>query len=282
MHQPQPNSQQWKELQRKFEALSDKGDLSASFSYAAESEINWSYLDAGRKIVAEFKDIAGQAGILLGQSDPGLACDAWLNALLSDIRKVDPHRRSEDPSISCEGESIEWIGQGPARPRQGDNDPNYRRSYTGMIERLAYASAVLCAELALQAPNSERAGREQIDDDPKTIILEITVPRGARPTKEDRKPTPTEQIIIDAINESARGIPKWESLCALLDINKAQPRKSWSDDKCPWPGTWAKAFGARNARVRSHWRRKMTTWVQNIKRDFSHLIKTHKITKSPR
>jgi hypothetical protein len=94
------------------------------------------------------------------------------------------------------------------------------------------------------------------------------------PKNGTRKPNEDEEAIIKAINDGY----KKERLCKEIDLNKIGPRKPWTNDRFPWPGSYVKAWNTRGE-VKLFWHNKIRVYKSNLKRDFPKMFK---ITKSPR
>jgi hypothetical protein len=111
---------------------------------------------------------------------------------------------------------------------------------------------------------------------PATMIpvRPATQPDSRKPKKKTRKPNPTEEIIIDAINETEDGLPALDSLCVLLDNNaEAKPRWTWKEKaQYPWPGEYVTAYNSKDIKARLYWRKLIRKYVDDTKKVFSDKI----------
>lgn len=261
----EPAVQKWKKLRSQFEDLANKGDLSAFFSHTENSDNEWALQDGDSEVISRFDTIATETALLLGRSSKKDPCHEWLDALLSAIRdwEKDPSHGHKHPGISFPGEGIRWIGRGRAKPRRGDNDPNYQRHYSGLIEHAAQASVILCDKIIKKEVQiSER---------------EETIARSTKPKRKTSKPNKDQQLIIDVMKEGYTGL----AFCEELDQREMPPRKTWlGQDRFPWPGSYKAAWNTKG-KAKTYWHNKIGIYKSNMKQQFPEEFRvTKKVTNS--
>jgi len=139
------------------------------------------------------------------------------------------------------------------------------------IERIASAEAIarrlqLGSAYVMESLAVDSKGAMPAPNTPETSAT--------KPKTKTREPNKDQQVIIDVMNDGYKG----ERFCAELDRRGARPRKTWLQEKYPWPGSYAKAWNTRGE-ARTFWHNKIRIYKSYLKQ---HFPKRLKVTKSPR